>query len=136
MSEFNKMSDEEFRKRSESLAQKNAEIAEQRGYIRGQLDSDKERLCKDPQLREALRAKEWVKAGAKVTAEDGKFVGLPDGWPDHVEDPAAFVEETIGARMQPLYDRLEAPGRSTGEHATPGEPSAFARSLRRKLGVK
>ncbi|MEX2125597.1 MAG: hypothetical protein WD795_17040 [Woeseia sp.] len=96
-----------------------AEVAGMRGYMRGKLDATASDLREDQTLRELLRVQSWVRSDGAITSLDR----VPAGWPEGV-DGDEIVNETVEARMRPLYEE--------GEAAAPADnDSAFTRAFRK-----
>lgn len=103
-----------------------AQLAENRGYLRGRVESLRDELLADDELREALRARAWLRAGKPPTMRDGRPAGHPDGWPEGV-DGDAVVAEVVDERLAPL---LEESGAATPTETVPESVRKFREGLK------
>ena len=83
------------------------ECAEKRGRLLGSLDARMENLRRDPELNDALRAGEWLRADPSLHLEmrDGRLHGVPEGWPEGV-DGDAVVDARLAAERGKMLARI------------------------------
>lgn len=86
----------------EELSELLAKAREERAYLAGRIEALRDEALRDRSLHETLRVREWVKAGAKVAYDRAadRFDGVPDGWPEGIDDGDAFAREYVDGLFQ------------------------------------
>lgn len=125
------------------IREKELELRETIGELRGRTAATLEGLRSDPDLREAARVAAWAKANPKAFRQHVRFdpvsgvqLGgeLASGWPKGV-DPTQFIGALVKKKEGELLARVEglAEGRSVaGGRAE--EPSPSVQALRSIVG--
>ena len=83
---------EEYYKAHTKLLEKEAELAEVRGQLRGTLQA----TLAGPEFQELYRTKCWMECrpDLHIYQEKGKIKGVPPGWPEQI-DQVSYIADAV-----------------------------------------
>ena len=98
--DLTKLSQREFERRRANVERELAEVNAKRARLIGQIEGRFDTLSEDKVFVDALRVQAWMRARPElvITSDDTGLKGAPDGWPESMPDPEAYISEEISRR--------------------------------------